>query len=573
MVRRSGALLCLYARHYALSSLSTSALFHRLIPPSPILFDMTLLAVEFERCLGTSCNAYKLRNRVAVSVTVRTVRGIYNARALSRSCDKCRTQYTPGMTTYKPDYFVNEIQPWVTSALPIPAVDLDAAVGVRAHSPVQGLVRVSNHHFVDLTLARSWYLQATMGRSSTESQALVRAATATSDTLLDNMDGLDGVEEEGGLGQLIWASIVFYGAFLFEQRRGCVNVAWLTVHDVQRTRSSLRTSLHALCRRMVGVWQRVGFFHARHECDRCRLFNGIDYLVGDGVAMGGIVCGMEGCLDPPVHNLRFCVHHSARERVCAVVRVSSSSGPCGEPRAPRAPSAGRQAFWLVCRRHIPLEEAHERRANSAATRRNGSVPGNVAADAAASVDGDGGDQFGAHGGGPGSGLRAVWRRQHVQRYVVFSRPCGVVVFAQFLSGGEGPATVLASMARAVRCLERTPSAIGYDMCCRIHQHLRGPNVVRRDADTVAGAVLVVPRFHERTHRLCAPHCMSSCRMSCYPELVGPDVRTSLFNTSRAEQHFRFLRGWQNTVHSMHCDKADFMLGCVEEERNFDLLRR
>jgi len=36
------------------------------------------------------------------------------------------------MTTYKPDYFVNEIQPWVTSALPIAAVDLDAAVGVRA---------------------------------------------------------------------------------------------------------------------------------------------------------------------------------------------------------------------------------------------------------------------------------------------------------------------------------------------------------------------------------------------------------------------------------------------------------
>ena len=212
---RSGALLYLYARQYALSSLSTSALVHRLIPPSPILFDMTLLAVEFERCLRTSCNAYRLRNRVAFSVTVRTVRGICNARAFSRSCDKCRTQYTLGMTTYNLDSFVNEIQPWVTCALPIPAVDLDAAVGVRAHSPVRGLVRVSNHHFVELTLARSWYLQATMGRSSTESQALVRVATATSDTLLDNMDVFDGVEEEGGLGQLIWASIVFNRAFLF----------------------------------------------------------------------------------------------------------------------------------------------------------------------------------------------------------------------------------------------------------------------------------------------------------------------------------------------------------------------
>jgi len=293
----------------------------------------------------------------------------------------------------------------------------------------------------------------------------------------------------------------------------------------------------------------------------------------NGVAMGGIVRGMEGCLDPPVLNLRFRVHHSARENVCAVVRVSSSSGPCGEPRSPRDPSAGRQALWLVCRRHIPLEEAHEWRANSAATRRNGSVPGNVTADAAASVEGDGGDQFGAHGRGHGSRLRAVWRHQHVQRYVVFSRPCGVVVFAQFLSGGERPATVLAAMARAVRCLERTPAAFGYDMCCRIHQHLRGPNVVRRDADIVARAFLVVPRLQERTHRLCAPHCMSSCRMYCYPDLVGPHCRTSLFNTSRAEQQLRFLRGWQNTVHSMHCDKADFMLGYVEEVRSFDLLRR
>jgi len=255
---------------------------------------MTLLAVEFERCLDNSCYAYKLRNGVAVSVTMRTVRGIYNSRTLSRSCDKCQTQYTPGTTTYKPDFFVNKIQPWVTSAIRIADVELDAAVGFRAHRTVQGHVRVSNHHFIDLTLARSWYLQATMGRLSTEGQALVRVATATSDTVLVNMVGFVLVGEKFGLGRLIWASILFCGVFLFEQRRGCVNVAWLTVHDVQRTRSFLRTSLHALCRRMVGVWKRVGFFHARHECDRCRLFDGIDYLVGDGVAIGGSVCFMRG---------------------------------------------------------------------------------------------------------------------------------------------------------------------------------------------------------------------------------------------------------------------------------------
>jgi len=73
-------------------------------------------------------------------------------------------------------------------------------------------------------------------------------------------------------------------------------------------------------------------------------------------------------------------------------------------------------------------------------------------------------------------MRIVWRRQHVQRYVVFSQPCGVVVFSEFLEGGEGPATDLSSMAKVIRCLEYRPSVVAYDMCCRIFQHVRGPNV-------------------------------------------------------------------------------------------------
>jgi len=61
-------------------------------------------------------------------------------------------------------------------------------------------------------------------------------------------------------------------------------------------------------------------------------------------------------------------------------------------------------------------------------------------------------------------------------------------------------------------------------------------------------------------------------MSCYPALLLADGKTIRFNTSRSEQHFRFVRGWQLILHAMHCDKAAFTLGCVEEERNFFLLR-
>jgi len=128
------------------------------------------------------------------------------------------------------------------------------------------------------------------------------------------------------------------------------------------------------------------------------------------------------------------------------------------------------------------------------------------------------------------------------------------------------------MAKTIRRLEYRPSVVAYDMCCRIFQHVRGPNVEESHASAVNGVVLVVLRFHERTHVCCGPHCISSCRMSCYPALVLADVKTIRFNTSRAEQHFLFLRGWQHILHAMHCDKAAFMLGCVEEERNFVLLR-
>jgi len=322
---------------------------------------------------------------------------------------------------------------------------------------------------------------------------------ATFDAFLDKLDGFGRNEKEGGLWKLIWAFIMLYWALHLDAQRGCVNEALMTIHDVQRMRSSLRTSLHALCRQMVGVWQRVGVLLARHQYNRCRPFNSIHYRVGDGVAVAGIVCDMQGCPDPHLQNSRVCMHHSARKHVCAVVRVSSSSGPCEESRSPRAPSARRKAFWLVCLRRISLEEAQERYANSAATRRNRSAIRSVVADAAASADGNRGNQSRAHGEGLASGLRAVWHRQHVQRYVVFIRSCRVALFAQVLSREEGPATFLASMARAKRFLERTSWAIGYDVCCRIHKHLCGPNVVRRDIDTVAGAVLVVPRFHERTY--------------------------------------------------------------------------
>jgi len=300
----------------------------------------------------------------------------------------------------------------------------------------------------------------------------------------------------------------------------------------------------------------------------CRLPDGVDFLVGDGVAMGGLVCGVHKCFSPPAPSRRFCRTHVAQEPMCAVVRLSSTRGPCTRPRAPRADNPLGEQQWLVWQEHIPLQEAHERRAFLAATRRNGSVVANDVADA---VDQAEGDQFGAFGGGPSTGKLFVWARKHVQRYVVFSRTCGIVIFSEFLKRGEGPATVLASTAKALRCLPHPLSAVAYDMACRILQHIESGAADPLAAAAVEGVALVVLRFHERTHQRCGLHCRSSCRMAYHPELARQDGVESRFNSSVAEQHFRFLRGWKNVIHTMHCGKAEFILGCVEEERSFSLL--
>lgn len=164
----------------------------------------------------------------------------------------------------------------------------------------------------------------------------------------------------------------------------------------------------------------------------------------------------------------------------------------GPLHAPAGDNSLGEQQWLVCQEHIPLQEAHKRRAVSSATRRNGSVVANDVADA---VDQEDGDQFGAFGGGPGPGKLVVWDRQHVQRYFMFSRPCGIVIFSEFLERGEGPATVLASTAKALRCLPHPLSAVAYDMACRILQHIEGGAADPGAAAAVEGVALVVLRFH------------------------------------------------------------------------------
>ena len=277
---------------------------------------------------------------MAVGVKVHSISGVVDARSLSRTCRQCGTHFKLGMTTYRTGFYKDVVVPVTLSALPIATEELDSSVGVRAHTITDNQLRVSNHHVFEASLAHLWYLHASQGRFSTETKATVRMSMGAEETLLVESDAFIGDEGDGALNQQIWASIVFYAAQLFEKRRGFNKVAWIPLFDANRAHSSQRLSLHSLCNRMVRVWQTHGYFHARHTYDKCLLPECIDFLVGDGVAMGGIVCGVERCLCPSANSKRFCAEKITNEELCAVVRQSTTLAPCAQKTDGRDQSQG-----------------------------------------------------------------------------------------------------------------------------------------------------------------------------------------------------------------------------------------
>ncbi|OSX73711.1 hypothetical protein BU14_0330s0002 [Porphyra umbilicalis] len=308
---------------------------------------MALYLLPFDRCPHDGCNRQKLREGVAVGVKVHSISGVVDARSLSRTCRQCGTHFKLGMTTYRTGFYKDVVVPVTLSALPIATEELDSSVGVRAHTITDNQLRVSNHHVFEASLAHLWYLHASQGRFSTETKATVRMSMGAEETLLVESDAFIGDEGDGALNQQIWASIVFYAAQLFEKRRGFNKVAWIPLFDANRAHSSQRLSLHSLCNRMVRVWQTHGYFHARHTYDKCLLPECIDFLVGDGVAMGGIVCGVERCLCPSANSKRFCAEKITNEELCAVVRQSTTLAPCAPPPCVAANALGGRRCWSL----------------------------------------------------------------------------------------------------------------------------------------------------------------------------------------------------------------------------------
>lgn len=78
-------------------------------------------------------------------------------------------------------------------------------------------------------------------------------------------------------------------------------------------------------------------------------------LVGDGVALGGMVREAANCFTAAAPLKRFCVTHAGLGERCAIVRLSSRGGPCGRARADRGPGI---RLWLVCDAQICAQMRH-----------------------------------------------------------------------------------------------------------------------------------------------------------------------------------------------------------------------
>jgi len=173
---------------------------------------MALYLPPLDRCPHDGCNRRKLREGVAVGVKFHSISGVVHARSLSRTCRQCGNHFTLGLTTYRTGFYKDVVVPVTLSALPTATEELDSSVGVRAHTITDNLLRVSNHHVVETSLAHLWYLHASQGRSSTETQATVHTSMGARETLLVESDAFIGDEDDGALNQLMGLYCVLRGA-------------------------------------------------------------------------------------------------------------------------------------------------------------------------------------------------------------------------------------------------------------------------------------------------------------------------------------------------------------------------
>jgi len=171
---------------------------------------LQVLAPHSIACSHPRCGYQILRDRPLTSIRLHSELAVVDARTVSRYCPKCRTLFGFGVTTYTKAFYNSEVHRWIRSAILVTNEELADVTHVRGYFLQDGLVRISTHHLVKASLARSWFLTATLSGSPTSGQVDFRHGSGSFAALLTGMDEFTGSAAGVGWNDLIWSCIVFF---------------------------------------------------------------------------------------------------------------------------------------------------------------------------------------------------------------------------------------------------------------------------------------------------------------------------------------------------------------------------
>eukprot|EP00457_Paulinella_chromatophora_P009818 gb/GEZN01009894.1/.p1 GENE.gb/GEZN01009894.1/~~gb/GEZN01009894.1/.p1 ORF type:complete len:336 (-),score=26.27 gb/GEZN01009894.1/:280-1230(-) len=299
----------------------------------------------------------------------------------------------------------------------------------------------------------------------------------------------------------------------------------------------------------------------------------LDCVVIDGLWGGPFVCGSLGCKIPLVRkNIDFfCPQHAAREDQCRVLSPQVCHATLRmrqDGKRSRVCVAhgfvednweeGRPYFW---RNNVRYRVSNYQGRIGGASRRRGGGGAGAAQDY-------GGQQ--QQGGNAGlQDIKVLWTHLRLFGYAFCVRPCLVCCGVTPMTTGES-ALELEGWLRVNLFPGRKPYLNVYDQACTIARGLLGDPVRLAEWEDSIWAVddWHLRKGHDDGDMVCAGY----CDWERYPELHGADGKC-VFNTSAAEQHNAWVRGFSSLLSQWSVGNSLAYLTRLLIQRNRTLIER
>jgi hypothetical protein len=316
-------------------------------------------------------------------------------------------------------------------------------------------------------------------------------------------------------------------------------------------------------------------------------------IVGDGLSMGRLCCGVFRCTEPLQNNRhRFCKTHFNNHNICAIVGcdnpTSDSSKTCSDEEhkalEKKNKERGAAAFTLK-ERLRKTQFSHPTESISIST--DESLPTHATESEWFDIDADGNvavapvtpgsigvaddtaEPCPSKSGTGNRKIKAQFGRRRTHNEQTLVRPCGIIFARATFFGAEAVSNFLVSISTVsvsshiywqVMCQNafsvpgaRKPEHIFYDTNCDARQQ------AQRSYPWFDGIGMCVDVWHFlNKHQVTHEYCQKHCNPAMYKELLDEFGRW-FFNTSVAEQTNAWLQGYHSICREMLPVKYDFFL--------------